>query len=239
MGSPNFDPTRPALKHQISSALGLAQNALVEAKQGHRGGMNEGVWIIRDQSQSYVMKLVKGSNAFGMPTEAEKLIKLRCEHPNIINDASLAFPVKIFWCAAPGVGRRYELIVMQQVPGTLLSELIANMLGVSRGDNLGKVTQVFEHLGRFLADFQMRYGNKQHNDFQPSNIFYDPAIGKFTLIDVSDIGLKTATAEADSDRFTASLSLLSKCYGQNFYHEGKRAFEAGYRARRNGHHGGA
>merc|ERR1719162_1373158 len=113
------------------------------------------------------MKLVKGTNAFGMPTEAEKLLRLASDHPSIINDAGLAFPVKMFRCGA--AGKRFELIVMRQVPGSLLSELIATMLGVSRSDNkMAKLMQVFEQLGRFLADFQMRYRNKQHNDFQPS-----------------------------------------------------------------------
>lgn len=237
-GLSHFDPSRPVIKAQIAAKLGVSQSAVVEAKQGHRGGMNEGVWIMKDHSQSFVLKLVKGTNAFGMPTEAEKLVRLCSEHSSIANDASLAFPVKIFKCGA--AGKRLELIVMRKVPGTLLSDLIATMLGVSRSDNkMSKLMSIFEHLGRFLADFQMRYNNKQHNDFQPSNIFYDPAMGKFTLIDVSDIGPKTTMAELDADRFTAALNMMTNCYGQNFYFEGKRHFEAGYRARKNGYVGGA
>jgi len=230
MTSSHFDPTWPPLKSQLVSKLGLSQNATVEEMQGHRGGLNEGVWILRDNTQSFVMKLVKGSNSFGMPTEAERFAKLFNEHPSIINDSSLAFPVKIFRCAGLGLGKRLDLIVMRKAPGTLLASLIATMLS---GNKTPQVMQLLDQLGRFLADFQFRYGNKQHNDFQPSNIFYDPATGRFTLIDVSDIGPKTALAEADAERFTAALRLSSNCYGQNFYLEGKRHFEAGYWARRN------
>lgn len=231
MPSSHFDPTWPQLKSQLTSKLGLSPNAAVEPMNGHRGGLNEGVWIVRDHAQSFVMKLVKGSNSRGMPTEAERLFKLHNEHPSMINDMSLAFPVKIFRCAAPGIGKRFDLIVMRKAPGTLLATLIAHM--VSEGKTQ-QIMKILEHLGRFLADFHSRYGNKQHNDFQPSNIFCDPATQRFTLIDVSDVGPKVPLAEADCERFIASLSLLSKCFGQNFYHDGKRHFEAGYqRGRKN------
>lgn len=187
--------------------------------------MNEGVWIVKDNSQKFVLKLVKGVNSFGMPTDAEKFTRLSHEHPGIEHDASIAFPMQIIRCTAPGQGNRYDLIVMRKVPGKSLSETIANLRSEGR---MPQLMQILEKLGQFLADFHARYSNKQHNDFQPSNVFYDPVSGSFTLIDISDMGPTEPLNEVDVERFTNSLSLLSNCYGQNFFLEGKRHFEAGY-----------
>jgi len=244
----HFDPTRPQLKSQLVLKLGLSQSTAVEEMQGHRGGLNEGVWVLRDQERSFVMKLVKGSNKFGIPTEAERFFKLYKEHPSIINDPSVAFPTKIFRCAGSALCKRLDLIVMRKASGELLSTHIAGLLNE---DKLPRVMKIFKQLGRFLADFHSRYSNKQHNDLQPSNIVYDPATSRFTLIDVGDLGTslklvrgngRETEPEADVqanrlpddvERFTDALGILSTCYGQNFHIEGKRHFEAGYTARKN------
>jgi len=232
MTSQRFEPQR--VKQQLASKLGLSpQAAVIEPHVGNAGGMNEGIWTLRDQTQSFILKLVKGHGKHGFPTEGEKFFKLCNEHPLIINDPSLAFPVKIFKCMAPGSGKRYELIVMRKVTGTMLSEVIAKM--ICKGE-LAQLNGLFSQLGAFLADFQARYGHKHHGDFQPSNIFLcapssPSSAPSFTLIDVADMGPRAppfGTAESDAEHFIAALGILSKCYGQHFYLEGKRQFEMGY-----------
>ncbi len=57
------------------------------------------------------------------------------------------------------------------------------------------VTCILKKLGSFLAQFQRRYDNRQHYDFQPSNIFYDAPSGNFTLVDVADLGFSGAEGD--------------------------------------------
>jgi len=224
----HFDPTRQPLRSQLLSRLGVSQTSLLEELKGNCGGLNQGVWVVKDNSQKFMLKLVKGVNSFGMPTEGEKFFRILNEHPGISTDQTLSFPVKIIRLVSLGQGKLYELIVMRKAPGALLSEHIATMRSENRVQQL---LQIFEQCGQFLAEFHACYDNKQHNDFQPSNIFYDPVTSRFTLIDLADMGPKIH--EADVERFANALSILSNCYGQQFYIDAKRYFEAGYsRARR-------
>jgi serine/threonine protein kinase len=228
MNSPHFDPTRQPLRLQILSKIGVSPNSMVEAMEGNCGGLNQGVWVVKDHSQKFIMKLVKGVNSFGMPTEGEKFTKIHSKHPGILEDSRLAFPMKIFRLMSPGQGKLHELIVMRKARGVLLSEYIATMRSENR---MQQLLQIFEQCGQFLAEFHACYGNQQHNDFTPSNIFYDPASSTFTLIDLGDMGPKFH--EADVERFINALNILSSCYGHQFFVDGKRCFESGYhRARR-------
>lgn len=224
IGNQPFDPTRPPLKQQLLAKLGLGPNVNVDPLQA-QGGLNEGTWTVTDRTQCFVLKLVRGQNNFGMPSEGDKVLKLHREHPSISSDASLAFPVKVFRCTGPGGQKRYELIVMHKVPGQCLGELIARMMSSRQTPQL---MQIFQQLGSFLSEFHSRYGSKQHNDFNPSNVFYDAPSGKFSLIDMSDMGLKLPMGESDVEHFTTSLRILSSCYGQQFFLEGKRHFDMGY-----------
>jgi Ser/Thr protein kinase RdoA (MazF antagonist) len=89
--------------------------------------------------------------------------------------------------------------------------------------------KILRELGSFLARFHKRYGNSQHCDFQPSNVFYDTSSGKFAMIDIADLGEQCS--ENDVKHFVQSLRLLSRSYGEQFFTEGKRNFEEGYRFR--------
>jgi len=226
IGAGAFDPTQSAVKSTLLAKLGVGPTSVIERMQGRSGGRNEGVWILYDGSQSLVLKLVNCQRRHQqIPTEAEKLVKLAREHPAIVNDPALAFPSKIFHCLGPAGETRYNLIVMRKVPGQTLSEVIGTKW---QANQVSSVMQILDEFGRFLADFHMRYANKQHGDLQPSNVLYEEAGRKFVLIDVADLGGRVLPSERDVERFIAGLGLVSQTCGQQLYVEGKQHFEAGY-----------
>lgn len=233
MASDKFDPSEPSLHSQITSKLGCSQNSTIEALQGFRGGLNDGVWILCDAAQSpkedMVLKLVKcHSIASTVPTEAENLVKISREHPAVSTDRSIAFPFKIFTCFGSNGEKRHDLIVMRKVPGRRLTDVIAVMWHKKQ---VQEVMQLFEKLGMLLAKFHATYDNIQHGDFQPSNVVYDKEQDQMLLIDVGGMGMPTF--ETDIERFNMALRLLSGAYGADFGTDGTRHFEAGYANGRN------
>jgi len=155
-------------------------------------------------------------------TEAENCLKISREHPSVINDPVVAFPLKIFSCLDPGGAKRYDLLVMRRVRGERFAELIARKW---YGKQIPHLFRIMEELGACLGGFHSRYG-VQHGDFQPSNIFYDEETGAVALIDVGGMGVPTT--ESDVEHFAKSLRLLSDVYGTRLSTEGLRHFERGY-----------
>jgi len=246
-----FDPLRePALRNQIVSQLGLGNRASMEAMQGFRGGLNEGVWFLSDPdrqpsgpskdgrsrsgSEDLVLKLVRCHRiASGVLTEAENFIKIYKDHPGIVNDPCVAFPCKIFHCVGPTGQIANDLIVMRKVRGERLAEKIAHLW---YRNQVPQLMQILQKLGGQLALYHGRYGkdgnsgNAQHGDFQPSNIFYDEESDQISLIDIGGMGVPTK--DNDCDHFTNSLRLLSDAYGQRLSHEGLHHFNMGYQQNR-------
>lgn len=197
------------------------------------GSCNAGMWILRDASQCYVLKLVRSNPAFvgtAQSTESEKFAKLCREFPGIVKDHSLSFPCKLFHCLAQGGAKTHDLVVMRQVTGVRASEFIMQKLHTKQVQDL---MRVLEQFGAFLADFHARYKGVQHGDLTPANVFFDERTNRFTLVDVADLAPRNPIIQSDTERFTSSLKLLSHFYGPDLFMQGKAQFEAGY-ARRSG-----
>jgi len=185
-----------------------------------------------DESQSppvkdLVLKLVKCSRLGPRClTEAENFVKLNNDHPKISKDPLVAFPVRIFKCHGPGPERphRYDLVVMWKVTGERMAEFIAHKWYAKEFDDLW---QVFERVGQTLASFHQRYGDSQHGDFQPSNVFYDQETGDMSLIDIGGMGVPTS--ETDFEHFNKALKLLADVYGSQLL-TGQKSFETGHTA---------
>lgn len=228
-----FDPTVPALKALIFEKLAAASNStMVQMRQD--GGMNDGMWLITSGSGSLIVKLVPHERRHAqMATEAEQYQKLVASHPSMIDDPALAFPIKIFHCREQNSQKTsFDLIVMRKAAGKCFSEVIARRWFMNQKAELWKELYA---IGSFLADVHARLNNMQHGDFTPSNVFYDEAAGTFTMVDLSDFGPQEyRNTETDVERFCSGLQMVSKCFGDQFYTEGKRTFEAGYNDRRAG-----
>jgi len=115
---------------------------------------------------------------------------------------------------------------MPKVRGERLAEWIARKF---YNKQVPLMMQVFERVGGKLAEFHSRYGNAQHGDFQPSNIFYDEERGDIRFIDIG--GMDVPTTETDVQHFVRSLELLAETYGKQLVHQGRRSFEQGYRSK--------
>jgi len=229
-GTP-FDPTVPLVRTLILEKLKAPKNAtIVQLRQ--EGGLNEGMWVLSSSSGSLILKLVPHERRHPlMPSEAEQFVKLARDHPAMIDDAALAFPIKIFGCREQGREKpSLDLIVMRKAPGLCFSDVIGRRWFLNQRVELMRELHA---LGSFLADVHVRH-NMQHGDFTPSNVFYDEATGVFTMVDVSDFGPQVwDSLENDVQRFGKGIQMLSKCqcYGEQLYLEGRPQFEAGYRDR--------
>ncbi|CAK8992911.1 unnamed protein product [Durusdinium trenchii] len=217
-----FDPSEPRIRSQLSEALGGFTS--VEAMTGFSGGLNDGVWFCSGDEGELVLKLVKCQRiASNVPTEAENLEKVYLEHPEICSDESLAFPHRIFSCMLDGA-KKYDLIVMHKVPGERLTEVIYQKYWKKQETSL---LRIFECCGQQLAIFHSRY-QKQHGDFQPSNIFYDDVSEGIYFIDVGGMGVPTM--DNDVEHFCSAMKLLKNAYGPTLHEELVEAFETGYNA---------
>lgn len=222
---PTFNPSRPAHKAQLLQKLAFPSSATVTAMQGFRGGLNEGVWYVacpgRDE---LVLKLVRCKRlATNILTEAENFAKLSTEYPTAYRDPQLALPLKILSCLGRGGEKKNDLIIMRKVRGERLAEWIAKKW---HGSQSPQMMQLFERLGARLAEYHARYGNAQHGDFQPSNIFYDEARDALCFIDMGGMGVPTM--ETDVEHFVKSLTLLAQSYGNQLAIDGERHFKQGY-----------
>lgn len=233
IGSGSFNPSHPPLLAQLATKLGVGSHPTIEEMQGFRGGLNEGVWFLTDPVQNstkgsskeeFVLKLVRCHRIDqNILTEAENFLKIYREHPAVVNDPVLAFPLRIFSCVGPGSTKRFDLIIMRKVRGDRLAEVIARKWYSGRVPQLWRI---MEKLGVCLAEFHGRYGNNQHGDFQPSNILYDEEQDGLTFIDVGGMGVPTT--ESDVEHFSKSMKLLAETYGSRLAVEGNYHFEQGY-----------
>jgi len=258
-----FDPTQGRVKAELTARLcgssGLQeQDVIIESPPSlFGGGQNHGLWNLRSPGSAgstsavssskeagarggqlnFVLKLVKSKRkGSSILTEAEGFISLFEKHPAIVDDPHLAFPLKILKFMEPGGMRgEQDLIVMREVTGQRLSDLIAHK---HNANQTPQIMQILEEIGSLLREFHTRYGNKQHGDFQPSNIMYDETTRRGVFIDISGMAQETSK-ETDMERFCGSLSLLSGFYGPQFFINGKRHIEKGYARRRHTTHGGA
>lgn len=223
-----FDPAALKCKLQLASKLGLAENARIESFKGHCGGMNQGVWSLCDSKHSLMLKLVKSQRHHPMiQTEAENFQKLAKDYPSLVHDRDFTFPLKVFRCRGHAGHNTHDLIVMSKAPGQCFTDVINRKM---QSRQVADLMQAFEGLGSFLANAHNKYG-LQHGDFQPSNIFYDEASARFTMIDIADLALHDArygVQDNDVEHFCAGVRLLARCHGEHMHCEGVRRFKAGY-----------
>lgn len=220
IGNQKFDPASEMVKSQLTSKLGIGTCLSVDALHTGAGGCNQGMWIMRTSSQrEFILKLVSANRQ-----EGNKLSTLVRNHPSIVKDPLLAFPLQVFHVIGAGGTKRYDLIVMDKARGRTLADFLGSKWYSQGAD---PVKRVMKKLGSSLREFHTRYRNSQHGDFQPSNIFYDEASDKLTFIDVADIGANQAH-HSDKQHLLESLRILSRAYGSKFLADASGAFEAGY-----------
>lgn len=227
-GTP-FDPTVPAVRTAIFEKLGTEKNATI-VQLSQVGGLNSGMWLLTSASGSLILKLVPHERRHPlMLTEAEQFVKLARDSPAMVGDHALAFPTKIFGCREQGREKEsFDLIVMRKAPGQCFADVIGRRWF---SNQRAELMRELHALGYFLADVHARH-NMQHGDFTPSNVFYDAPTGAFTMVDVSDFGPQIWNPlESDVARFSTGIQILSTCYGEELYLEGKPQFDAGYKER--------
>lgn len=221
-GFPN--PTMQPLRSQILARLGIAPDASMR-KMNACGGQNDGVWLLEANGISCVLKLVRNLQlGIELPTETEKFSKLAAACPDVLFDDALTFPMRIFRLRSQVVNPTFDLLVMPMAPGERLSDIISIHWALKKR---AEVMDIMERAGRFLKDFHVRYNHMQHCDFQPSNLFYDDARRKFTLVDLADLGQQALITEKDVDRFLNGLRIIGKSLGPEFM-DTLRYFQAGY-----------
>lgn len=206
----SFEPEEPAQRARLLSALGAAPTADLNSIQGPSGGLNEGIWFIRDgRDTDLVLKAVRGYRRFACePTESEHLLTLLSEYPAIAYDPIMAFPSRVLQlrCDSGSLGK--DLIVMRRAAGKPLASVMADWKVAGR---LNQLTQVIQEVGETVGILHARYGGKQHGDLQASNVFYDEATWKVTLIDLGGMG--EAVIESDEVHFVKSLQAVVMFYG--------------------------
>lgn len=231
---PTFDPSTPWLKAELVSRLGFQDNATITKLREH-GGCNIGIWEMRTPTCAFILKLVSSKRAHSLlPTDAERIARLAKEHPKMLADPSLAFPIKVYNCLSADSGTRQDLVIMPKAPGESLAHVIGKKWIEAK---VKQMMQILEAAGAFLAGVHAAYG-VQHGDCTPTNIFFDEETSTFTLIDLADLGPKKAKCEHDTERFLRCLELMSQARGPSWrdqiltgpdlYSQGKERFEAGY-----------
>ncbi|CAE8588997.1 unnamed protein product [Polarella glacialis] len=223
-----FDPMLTDHRNQLINVLGYGATSTVSILTGFQGGLNNKVWLLRDSLQAgseLVLKLVSATRkASSILTEAENYVKLNTDHPGLGNDTTVSLPVKLFGIVGPFGGmKRHDLIVLRQVKGEKLSEVISRKWTSGQSADL---MRALEQVGLTTADFHAKYGNVQHTDLTPSNIFWDEGSRQVTLFDLGGMG--QPVTENDVEHFTASLRMLSRQYGLGFEADAVRSFNTGY-----------
>lgn len=222
------DPSVAPFRQKVCAALGVSEPARIEGLLGCAGGQNQGMWVLQEARRTLIIKLVDAKRKHrSLATEAEQFSKIAQQHPSICTDPSLAFPIKVFQCRDAAGARHHDLIVMHKAPGRCLAETIAAKWHARQ---VPQLLQLFEGLGRHLAGFHNQY-QVQHGDFQPSNIFYDEATTRFTLIDCGGMETSQFQADGDVEHFGEALRMLSRgLQAQELVTDGSRHFKAGYSA---------
>mmetsp|Transcript_101945 Transcript_101945/g.179482 ORF Transcript_101945/g.179482 Transcript_101945/m.179482 type:complete len:426 (+) Transcript_101945:89-1366(+) len=227
IGQQRFDPTHPTMKSTILSRLGIGAHASIECHGSNHGGLNEGVWTVKDPaqpSQELVLKLVSAHRG-----EGDIFANLARQHPGICSDPLLTFPKVVFHCLGARGEKRYDLIAMRRAPGISLAEFLAQKHFTKQ---MSEILRVLTKIGSCLGEFHSQYNDAQHGDFQTSNIFYDEATDKVTFIDFAGMGAKAKCCKTDVEFFVNALRICAATYGQQLLTDGARHFEVGYRMHR-------
>lgn len=218
-----FDPSREPLRGQILAALGASPASVLHAARNCGGGVNEGIWYLKDGCRELVLKLVKFDPlAPSQLVEAATFSKMYSEFPSIISDPALTFPNHIFYVRGPGGARRHDLIVMPKAAGIMVSDLIASYCRV---DNTKELASILESIGASIAAFHHRYGGKQHCDLCAENVYFDEATQHTTLIDLGGMGNKVSSQ--DVERFCKIVRRTCEFYGKEI-EDGIFQFKSGY-----------
>lgn len=228
MNGPKFDMNQRALADALLRTLQLPPSTRLTAMQGFRGGMNQGIWFAQCPGrEELVLKLVQGQRvASSIMTEAENIGKLQRDFPELTRDPLVAFPGKVVGLRDPSGVKRQDIIAMCKVPGESLGQWIATKWMATASQDRGKVMEVLENLAAVLADFHRKYGNTQHGDFTPSNVYFHEASSRFYFIDIGGMGIPTT--ETDVEHFVRSCTLLAESYGPEFAADSKEVVERGY-----------
>lgn len=224
IGQQPFDPNQQPMKSMLLSRLGVGPHSVIECHPANHGGLNDGVWFVRDPaqpSQNLVLKLVSAQRG-----EGDMFAKLASSHSGIIFDQLLTFPYVIFNCLGPSGEKRYDLEVMRRAPGVSLAEFIAAKHFAKQQTD---IMRCLHKVGSCLRELHTKYNDAQHGDFQTSNIFYDEASGKVTFIDFAGMGPKSRFAQSDYEFFIQSLRICATIYGPQLLADGTRHFENGYK----------
>jgi len=220
-----FKPSLGAIRQQLLQQLGLTKAAQIKEMGGFKGGLNQGIWIVSDNGQKLVLKQSRCQRiASNILTEAENFVRILKDHPEIANDPLVAFPVKIFSCTGPE-GKISDIIAMKKCPGERLCEFVAAKFYANQ---MQQLNCALEEVGHCLAQFHYRYGNEQHGDFQPSNIYYEEKTKVVTFIDVGGMGVPTMGT--DVDHFHQCVRAMTASYQVNLHAELLRAFDKGYQS---------
>merc|ERR1712048_872880 len=159
----------------------------------------------------------------GVPTEAENLIKISREHPSLAHDMSVAFPRQIVCVLGSRQNHRYDVIVMEKASGRGLGQVIQEKWRTGR---VPELLAILEKVGKCLGEFHQHYDGKQHGDLTPTNVFYDEASGRVTLIDLGGMG--SSSFENDVSYFSKSLSLSARLIDRQLESQGIQYFKQGY-----------
>mmetsp|Transcript_81668 Transcript_81668/g.142013 ORF Transcript_81668/g.142013 Transcript_81668/m.142013 type:complete len:456 (-) Transcript_81668:146-1513(-) len=224
IGQQPFEPNHPAMKSMLLARLGVGPHSTIECHSSNHGGLNDGVWTVKDPaqpSQNLVLKLVSAQRG-----EGEIFSTLARQHPGICFDPLLTFPYVVFNCMGATGEKRYDLVVMRRAPGISVAEFIAQKHFTKQ---TSEIMKVLTKIGSCLREFHARYHDAQHGDFQTSNIFYEEANDKVTFIDFAGMGAKARYSQSDVEFFVNSLRICATIYGSHLLAEGARHFEAGYR----------
>lgn len=225
----DFTLMHPSLKAKVLFALNIDAGSSIEDLV-QVGGLNVGVWTLRSAApsardkligiSSLVLKLVSANRE-----EGEFFVQMSRDQPSLMSDPMIAFPIKIIHCIGKDATKLYDLLVMPEVSGSDLGNIIGTMWWGHQGPAL---MQIIEKVGAALAEFHRKH-DLQHGDFQPSNIFYDEAGGKITFIDLVGITSEPVPGNVgDVEHFLASLRLISQAYGPQFAEDAQRHFQSGY-----------
>jgi len=229
-----FDPSEPELRSQLLQRLGFAETAVIEQLPDNCGSFNNGVWSLTDANALGVMlKLVPAQRAHvNRLPDTDKYLRVQGQCPNIVQDYSMSFPLKIFQLKGPCGIRSKDLIVMRIAPGKQLTVHMFNSIKLGNGaGSIAALLEVMKGFGKFLKTIHRVYKGMQHGDCQASNIFYDESSREFTLIDVADFGYEDKMAvggDDDVEHFAAGLISLSPHYGKDLMVECTKLFRAGY-----------
>lgn len=220
VGPGPLDLARPQVLQQLQARLGCSSACRIEA-HSNAGGQNYGVWFLAD----FVLKVVRCGRKFALlPSEVENVVRLQAEHPSIVDDPLVTFPIKVFNCVGHD-GVALSILVMRRAPGVDLATFVGMELAYGRRE---QACRIFEEVGRSLRLFHTRYGGANHGDLHPSNIFVDEASGNISFIDVG--GMDMATGDSDEQHFTKSCHITAELYGHDFLVESLQRFEAGYQS---------